>query len=530
VAGDREGVRRTLAQIGQVHAVRGTAEDGIRRLRAALEAVGMDEPTPGLAALYAALAHLYFAGGRIDEQLVAAERAMELARAVGDDRILADAETKRALALLLLGRLEDAQRVLEEAIPLAEAVGDLDILGRMLTNVGSVYGAIGELEQGRRYAERALEVAQQQGNAAQVVFATVTLGTWCFFVGDWAQARMHLERALGLGREIGAPRVVASPLVLLGWLCLAEGAWDEASRYLEEGCTIADRSAGFGLLLDAHARLAEREILEGHPDAACARLAPLLDAARQEVWGRPYAQAILAWAYLEMGDVAAAGELVGHAVRRARGERYGFALVEAQRVQAAVAIRQGRWEEAERALEEGLALARSMPYPYGEARLLHVYGQMHVAKGEPGPARERLEAALAIFRRLGARLDVERVERALATDAEGGVPHDCDGDEACDCAGTPCGGAAAPPRPDAGVEEQCPQGTMLAGRATCADCGRQAARRHRGTEQAAGRSAPRLAPQGPWFPLPARGVPAQSQVREHNRGVGILTVDRTGRG
>jgi hypothetical protein len=38
---------------------------------------------------------------------------------------------------------------------------------------------------------------------------------------------------------------------------------------------------------------------------------------------------------------------------------------------------------------------------------------MHVAKGEPGPARERLEAALAIFQRLGARKDAERTERAL---------------------------------------------------------------------------------------------------------------------
>ena len=55
-----------------------------------------------------------------------------------------------------------------------------------------------------------------------------------------------------------------------------------------------------------------------------------------------------------------------------------------------------------------------MPYPYAEGRLLHAYGQMHVAKGEPGPARERLEAALAIFRRLGARKDAERVEQDLA--------------------------------------------------------------------------------------------------------------------
>jgi hypothetical protein len=38
---------------------------------------------------------------------------------------------------------------------------------------------------------------------------------------------------------------------------------------------------------------------------------------------------------------------------------------------------------------------------------------MHVARGEPGPARERLEVALAIFRRLGAREDAERAEGTL---------------------------------------------------------------------------------------------------------------------
>jgi ATP-binding cassette, subfamily C, bacterial CydC len=60
---------------------------------------------------------------------------------------------------------------------------------------------------------------------------------------------------------------------------------------------------------------------------------------------------------------------------------------------------------------------------------------------------------------------------------------------ACDCAGTPCGGAAAPPRPDAGGGEQCPQGTMLAGRAAYADCGREQADAHV------------MAPQCPWFAM-----------------------------
>jgi hypothetical protein len=55
-----------------------------------------------------------------------------------------------------------------------------------------------------------------------------------------------------------------------------------------------------------------------------------------------------------------------------------------------------------------------MPYPHEEARLLHVYGQLHAQTGEPVPARERLEAACFIFRRLGSHKDSERTVQDLA--------------------------------------------------------------------------------------------------------------------
>ena len=70
---------------------------------------------------------------------------------------------------------------------------------------------------------------------------------------------------------------------------------------------------------------------------------------------------------------------------------------------------------AESALREGITLARAMPYPYAEARLLQEQGQLSLQQDEREPAQEHLEAALAIFRRLGARKDIERTEQLLAT-------------------------------------------------------------------------------------------------------------------
>jgi hypothetical protein len=111
---------------------------------------------------------------------------------------------------------------------------------------------------------------------------------------------------------------------------------------------------------------------------------------------------------------------VEQAIRRTRPENFRLVLVDALRVQGMVAMRLAHWEEAAWALEEGLSLARSMPYPYAEARLLHLSSRLHAQVGKAEAARERLTTALAIFQRLGARKDIEQVERDLAVYATEG--------------------------------------------------------------------------------------------------------------
>jgi tetratricopeptide (TPR) repeat protein len=89
-AGDLESLGRTTAQMGQVHASRGTVEEGLERLQPVLERLEASG-VASLAALYVALARLFFSGGRYTEQLAAAERAVALARAGEDDKMRAEA-------------------------------------------------------------------------------------------------------------------------------------------------------------------------------------------------------------------------------------------------------------------------------------------------------------------------------------------------------------------------------------------------------------------------------------------------------
>jgi hypothetical protein len=86
--------------------------------------------------------------------------------------------------------------------------------------------------------------------------------------------------------------------------------------------------------------------------------------------------------------------------------------VGALRVRAMIEARQGNQERARRTLEEGLRRARSMPFPYGEARLLEAYALLDRQRGDTPSGDARLAEALAIFKRLGARRDIERLRVA----------------------------------------------------------------------------------------------------------------------
>jgi len=137
-AHDSDGLGQAMAQIGHVHADQGTSEVGIRRLQTLVIPLARDGASRGLAALNAALASLFFVAGHYDEQLAAAGQAAELARIVGDSRVLLQARLSLGTALIMTGRSDEALPVLEETIVVAESLGDLDSLSRALTSAASI--------------------------------------------------------------------------------------------------------------------------------------------------------------------------------------------------------------------------------------------------------------------------------------------------------------------------------------------------------------------------------------------------------
>jgi hypothetical protein len=85
-------------------------------------------------------------------------------------------------------------------------------------------------------------------------------------------------------------------------------------------------------------------------------------------------------------------------------------LVNALRIQAMVAHRQGDRDTAETTLAEAVTLADAISYPYAKAQALFIWARL---APDDEASQERLREAHTIFTRLGASGDAALSERAL---------------------------------------------------------------------------------------------------------------------
>jgi tetratricopeptide (TPR) repeat protein len=277
--------------------------------------------------------------------------------------------------------------------------------------MGFLYEVEGQFARSRGYKERALQVAERMGDPAGIANMAFRCGQNAFLAGDWVRARQYFERAVDSAGQIGSSTISAYPLFGLGLLATARGDFEAAGRHLAACQAAADRTEDAQVLRAVQGVLAEQELLEGHPRAARDRLRSLDPS--EEGLGLHSLLPVLAETCLAVGDRDAARGHLATSIDRATARRDNLLLVDTLRVQGLLALREERWADADQTLKEGLRLARGMPHPYAEGRLLHLCGLLDIRRGAPERARGHLGAALEIFQRLGARRYAEHALRAL---------------------------------------------------------------------------------------------------------------------
>lgn len=203
-------------------------------------------------------------------------------------------------------------------------------------------------------------------------------------------------------------------LLDLGWFQFSEGNWARATDLTLEALNVARQGRHFEGIRASERLLAEIDVLEGRPEAAIQRLEPLRDRPGLEELQVTQFLPTLAAAYVARDDAAQSEQTLAEAIRRSHTSPQFPVIAEALLVRGRLRASNEHWSEADADFAEAVRLARRMPNLDLEGRGLFEWGAILTQRGEHSDARERLNAALAIFEQLGAEPSIERTKQALA--------------------------------------------------------------------------------------------------------------------
>lgn len=206
-----------------------------------------------------ATAHLGFldqARGRLHDALAAFATARDEVKLAGDRRTEGMLLASVAATLSSLGRLDDAASVYDEALSIDEQVGNRYAAAAARASRAELYRARGRPEAARADLERALEVYREYGERRHEGLALLDLGVILQEQGEYADARSHLTLALDRYREFGSRLFQASVFFALGDLEREQGRLLEARRSYEQAQRVARELSHVGLGARAAASLA----------------------------------------------------------------------------------------------------------------------------------------------------------------------------------------------------------------------------------------------------------------------------------
>ena len=257
--------------------VRGHAAEGTSALQALLDMPAAQEATLPRARALAAAVHLLQQTGGYATAEDYCQEALAIARAAGDDYLVADLLQQRAWVLLSQGQKDAALPPIESGLGLARRLGEPHLTGRLLSVRAYAAYAQGDHAVAVRDAAEALRLSRRAGDRLIVVQMLGNLGNIELAAGDLDAARRHLAEALHIARTLNTRSHIVYQTFNLGLAEYLGGSPDAAEALFAESFNLARR---MGIrLITAHALIGLA--LVGHGRADPGRSARLHGAADQ---------------------------------------------------------------------------------------------------------------------------------------------------------------------------------------------------------------------------------------------------------
>jgi len=201
----------------------------------------------------------------------AAEKAVDAARRVGDDIVLAHSWKVMDYAYAMLGRLDLAVNS-RESLTIFQKAGDLNEVAAVSTNLGAFAYWNGNWPEALDYYERGREASTQVGNTVNTAAAAANIGELLVNQGRYAEAEEPLRVARRTYLAAGFIEGVGFVDLLIGRMYGINGRLVESETALRGSIRELE---GLGLaasILEAEIYLADARCRAGFPDEGLAIL------------------------------------------------------------------------------------------------------------------------------------------------------------------------------------------------------------------------------------------------------------------
>jgi tetratricopeptide (TPR) repeat protein len=189
--------------------------------------------------LLSSLGILYGQIGSYNKSLEYSEKALKVAKEIGDRQNEGSLLGNLGIAYSNLGQVERAIEYYEQALAIAKEIGDRRSEGTLLGNLGIAYSNLGQVERAIEYYEQALAIAKEIGDRRGEGDALGNLGIAYSDLGQVERAIKYYEQALTVSKEIGNRRGEGDALGNLGIAYSDLGQVERAIKYYEQALAIA---------------------------------------------------------------------------------------------------------------------------------------------------------------------------------------------------------------------------------------------------------------------------------------------------
>ncbi|GIG67025.1 hypothetical protein Pen01_33200 [Phytomonospora endophytica] len=196
------------------------------------------------------------------------ERALTLARRLGDRKREARALCNCADALLDAGRYAEARRRLEEGMPILAELGDDVPLAGAYTDLGKIEMHEGDNDKACEYFIRAQEAFELKGHRHGVAVSLFFLGAAQLEKGEVVAASLRLEQALTVSEEAGYTFGVALAHSRLALASAMIGSFDAVREHHSRAVEVARGLHSPVLLAEIFVDAGRCGMLSGEPERA----------------------------------------------------------------------------------------------------------------------------------------------------------------------------------------------------------------------------------------------------------------------